>query len=692
MLKKLSFIVFGLFCVLRLSAQDTQPGDLYEKNNARTRNLAREAKREGDLCVALTYYDQLYQRDSSDMDLVKELAELTMLTHDYARAERLYMKIVKAKPEKNADAWFYLARMQKSNGKYKEAAQSLASFKKYGGKADPVLKKLAKAELDGCALAASLADSVAKTSVIPVSGKVNGRHAEFSPLPLSDNRMIFGSVRTDGEKIYTLAEFDSLAPRRKLYLAEKNGEEWKFLGEFAEEFNDEDFDIANGTLSPDSSRFYFTRCAQNWQYKTVCQIWVAKRKNGVWSKPEALNELVNVPDYTSTHPTIGRESKKNKEVLYFVSDREGTKGGMDIWFAEYDERKKTFKKPRNAGTKINTPGEEMTPYYDMRSKTLYFSSDGRPGIGGLDIFSATGDASTWTDVKNAGLPINSPADDLDFALKPSGKGGFLVSNRKGGNSLYHATCCDDIYEFSFLKFITTNCIVTVTDGETGDCLKSGEQINVYIVDENGDLLADQTVSTDCLNRIALRPGFDYRIEVKKDGYFTETIPVSTKNIASDTDIPARLTMKKKPLAPIVLSDVRFDYNSATLTPASKNVLDTTLLELFRRNPGIVIELSAHTDDKGSDDYNLRLSQKRAESVVDYLVSKGIRKEQLVAKGYGETMPVAPNSNPDGSDNPAGRELNRRTEFRILGEYSGPDDEEDDDTDGETRGRTKNVRF
>jgi OOP family OmpA-OmpF porin len=678
MIQKLLFLFFALQYVNGVSAQDTQPAELYEKNDVRTRNLAREAKREGDLYVALTYYDLLFQRDTNDFSLLVEMAELSRLTHNYVKAEGYYTRIAKApKGDKYPEVWFHLAQMQKSNGKYKEATQSLANFKKQGGDADPAMKKLAKAELDGCALAISLADSAAKATVFPMTGNVNGKHSEFSPIPVSENQLIFGSVRTSEEKIYTIREFDSIAPKRKLYLAEKDGDVWRNKGEFAEAFNDAEFDIANGTFSLDSSRFYFTKCAPNWQYKTVCHIYMSKGKNGKWSKPEKLNELVNMPDFTSSHPTVGRESKKNKEVLYFVSDREGTKGGMDIWFAEYDERKKTFKKPRNAGTKINTAGDEMTPYYDMKSKTLYFSSTGRPGIGGLDIFSASGDASTWAEPRNMGLPINSPADDLDFAMRPSGKGGYLVSNRKGGNSLYHETCCDDIYEFSYLKFITAICQVEVTDSKTKDCLKDGEQINVYIADENGKLLVQQILSNKCLNELELRPGFDYVIEVKKDGYFSETVPVTTKNITAATTIPAKIMLRKKPVDPIVLKNVQFDYNSAALNVTSKKVIDSTLIGIFRQNPEIIIEISAHTDDKGSADFNMRLSQKRAESVVAYLVSKGIRKEQLLAKGYGETQPIAPNSKPDGSDNPEGRELNRRTEFRIIGEFTPEDSDEEE---------------
>lgn len=678
MIKKL-FFLFLAFQGMYVSAQETKPSDLYEKNDVRTKHLAREAKREGDIYVALEHYNQLFLRDSNDYRVLLELAELSRLTNNYLKAELYYSRITKSsKGYKSPEAWFYLAQMQKSNGKYKDATKSLANFKKFSNKADPTMKKLAKVELEGCTLAISYEDSVAKTSVFVMNGNINGKHAEFSPIPLTENKIIFGSLRTPQEIIYTVEEFDSLAPKRKLYLAEKQGDTWKSLGQFNEEFNDEEFDIANGTFSLDSNRFYFTRCSQNWQYKTICHIYVSKKIKGSWSKPVPLNELVNIPDFTSSHPCMGRESKKNKEVMYFVSDREGTKGGMDIWVAEYDERKKSFKKPRNIGSKINTVGDELTPYYDMKSKTLYFSSNGRPGFGGMDIFSAMGDASTWQDPKNLGLPLNSPADDLDFILRPSGKGGYLVSNRKGGQSFYHETCCDDIYEFNYLKFVTVKCDLEILDKKNDDCIKNIEELNVYIVDEDGKLLIQQNYNINCTGQVELRPGFDYLIEAKKNGYFNETVAVSTKNISTSSSIPAKLLLRKKPLEPIVLKNVQFEFNSAVLSAASKKALDTTLLELFKRNPELILELSAHTDNKGSDDFNLKLSQKRAESVVNYLVSKGIPKDQLIAKGYGETYPIAPNTKSDGSDNPEGRELNRRIEFKIIGEINTIESENDED--------------
>ncbi|MCT4561455.1 MAG: OmpA family protein [Crocinitomicaceae bacterium] len=160
---------------------------------------------------------------------------------------------------------------------------------------------------------------------------------------------------------------------------------------------------------------------------------------------------------------------------------------------------------------------------------------------------------------------------------------------------------------------------------------------------------------------------NYVVEGKKEGYFVNSLAISTEGIAQTTRIEKALTLDKQPAEAIVISDIKYDFDSPNLTQRSKNILDTTLVELFKKYPNLQFEISAHTDSKGTDAYNLKLSQKRAESVVRYLVSKGIPERQLVARGYGESLPIAPNENPDGTDNPEGREKNRRTAFKILGE-------------------------
>lgn len=654
-------------CTMTFAQEEVDPSELIQKREGRMWRLGKEAIRTGNSYLALRYFEEIYHKDTTDLDLIMEMAELYRHTHNYPKTELFYTKIVKSKRiQKYPEAYFYLAQAQKSNLKYKEAKENLLIFKKnLKGVQELPLKKLFKTELEGCEMMlAKGKDSV--TLVVRNLGKgVNHPHIDFSPISIGEGKLIYGSYAEDKERIFKVDENGEVkTEKRTFFMAQKVKGEWKSTGPWSEELSDTTMDIANGCFSLDSTRFYFAKCTTNWQYKVVCTIYETKKVDGEWRTPKPMNELINMPEFTSSHPAIGRESKNNQEVLYFVSNREKGRGGMDIWFSEYDSRKKVFKKPRNAGSKINSAGDEMTPFYDLQSKTLYFSTNGRANIGGLDIYSAVGETSKWEESKNMGTEINSSADDLDYTIRSSNRGGYFVSNRIGGLSLYHPTCCDDIYEFEFSKYIDILAQVQV-QGANKEELGEDVVVNVYLVDENNKLLVI-TAEND-MREMNLRPGQKYVIEAKKEGYFTNTVEVTTEGIIDNTKLKRLITLEKMPQKPMVIPNINFEFDSPKLTPESKITVDTTLLVLFKRQPNIKIEISAHTDSKGSDAYNLSLSQKRAESIVKYLNSQGVPLRQMIPKGYGEVNPIAPNTNADGTDNPEGRRLNRRVEFSILGE-------------------------
>lgn len=641
--------------------------EIDEKKTGQLKNLAKEAERTGEIYLALEYYKQLITLAPANIKNQFHIAELYRYTRNYTEAENFYGLVCKNGQDKYPEALYYLSTMQKANGKYKAAKENLIKFKKLTKDVQNAdLKKLYKTEQEGCDFAIAQKDSVPKAIVSPISAEINNPHIDFSPIPLSDKDLVFGSLREKEAKFYDTKVVDTMPlPVRKFYIGEKQGEDWKFKGEWEGPFNTKNVNIANGTFSLDGKRFYFTRCEQNWQYKTICKIYYSEKKGKHWGEPQLMDEQINMPGYTSTHPTMGRESKKNQEVLYFVSDRPGTRGGLDIWYSEYDGRRKVFKAPRNAGSKINSVGTETTPFCDAKTKTLYYSTDGKSNIGGLDIFKSIGELNKWEPSVNLGAPLNSSADDLDFALRPDAKGGFIVSNRVGGQSLYHATCCDDIYEFVYTDFIELVYVGKVSDKKTKDCIEN-VKLSVYIVNGEEKYLSEEIRIPNCDYKVQLRPGFNYVIEAGKDGYFNNTVDVSTKNIKRSDTLKRDLEIEKIPEKPIVIPKLNYEFNSALLTAESKTILDTTLFILMNKNPDFIVELSSHTDNKGTDASNMKLSQKRAESVVSYLTNKGINKDRLIPKGYGETQPIAPNENADKSDNPEGRQLNRRTEFKIIG--------------------------
>lgn len=691
MRKHVFFIFFLTFSLCGIAQVGSL--ELNEKRKNEIKKLAREAERQGKYYLALEYYKKLVEFDTTNIKNQYHLANLLRYTRNYKEAEMHYQTICIVDAKQYPLALFYLATMQKANGKHKEAIPNLEKFKKQlKFVEDKRYKKLMVSELEGCQLAISLKDSVPKATIVSLGNLVNSPHIDFSPIPLTETKIVFGSLRETEEKYYKVTEEEkdtTKLPKRKFYVAQKDDDSWEFWGEWKGPFNSDDEDVANGTFSLDKSRFYFSRCATNWQFKVICKIYYSEKEDGEWSAPRLMDEQINMPGYTSSHPTIGRESKKNQEVMYFVSDREKSKGSLDIWYSEYDARKKIFKKPKNAGSAINTAGTEMTPFYDVKTKTLYFSTDGKPNIGGLDLYKAQGETNKWNTPLHLGVPFNSYADDLDFALKPSGKGGFFVSNREGGQSIYNPTCCDDIYEFTFSNFVEIVLKGNIIDKESKQGVGGEGEVNIYITDDDGGRFLTESIPIqEASYRLNLKPGINYEVEIRKDGYFNNSIKLATTSFLKSDSVSQNIVIEKTPEAPILIPKINYEFGSDKLTQDSKNTLDTTLLVLLRKNPLFKIEIRSHTDSKGSDEFNMKLSQRRAESVVNYMAEKGISRTRLIAKGYGESLPIAPNTKPDGSDNPDGRQKNRRTEFKIIGSIN-PNLIQYDESDHEIRRKSKN---
>ncbi len=418
-----------------------------------------------------------------------------------------------------------------------------------------------------------------------------------------------------------------------------------------------------------------------------------------WSKPEKLPPLINDPNYTSTQPALGRTAKTNREILYYVSDRPDGRGGLDIWYTVWNDKKQLFSKPRNLGFKINTAGDEMTPFYNLSTRNLYFSSNGLPGIGGLDIFKAFGERNRWSNINNLGYPINSSYDDLYFTVNKSGEFGFFVSNRPGGKSINNETCCDDIYYYRWNEFIHISVTGTIYPFEKDRFGRKKDLSNFDFMNPDSSIkpldhavialymLDKETKQYEFMDRdttgkngkffFDIQPDQDYEFRMEGFQYFDSKEYLSTQffNFSDTIGLPP-IWVNVLSEKPIVLHNIYYEFNKAELTEDAKHVLDTTLLVMLKEAPEFIIEVGSHTDSIGGAEYNLQLSQERADNVVKYLISKGISANRLVAKGYGSEIPIARNTNPDGTDNPAGREMNRRTEFRVIGTIGGETEDED----------------
>jgi len=693
-------IVFLVAVSLSLFTNAQVDEKIYNSKAKVVRKAGDKAFNNGDFFGATAYYqkflienDTLIQKhgifvgrfQSLHVKYQYRLAESYRLSRDYMKSEKFYMLVFQAKPNKYPKSQFYLAQMQMMNGKYEKAKENFLQFKKaYKDASDSsYFRKMVKLYIASCEAAPTILKDTLDIRIHHPDTSVNKSHVEMSPIPLNDSTLLYASLRSDTVVYINKDDSLSTVPHRKFYIAKKeNDSTWVMQDEYAEGwFNAEGTENGNGCFNQDSSIFYFSRGIRNARGQLIFHLYYANREDGeTWSEPIKMNDEINVKNFHSTQPSMGYHFKKQVPLLYFVSNRvQGSRGGWDIWFSEFDAKKNQWKSPKNGGSKINTTLNEMSPRYNIDNKTMYFSSEGWPGLGGFDIFKTIGELKDWSQPKNIGYPINTGVDELYFSKEKEGDAGYFVSNRKGSVSLKNPTCCDDIYyykendfihlgvkgktyEVQELKKVEDTLItssITLSLVLLYDSLEGEEIVIKTILPEaNGDYFFD------------LEKGKEYTLKANAENFFMQTFDISTKNAAESDTIEKDFFMKRFSIKPIVVKNIYYQYDKFTLLDSSKSVIDTTMYKILIENPDIKIEIGSHTDSRGSDAYNQRLSQQRAQSVVDYLVKKGIPRKRLVARGYGESKPIAPNDNKDGSDNPEGRQMNRRTEFRIVGKIEG----------------------
>lgn len=632
------------------------------------KKLGQSAMKQNDPSSAVQLLEPYVNKNKSDAKTKMLLAIAYMQLRDYDRAQHMYLNAYKTNKEKAPEALFYHALMLKSNMQYDSAKINFQIFKKeYKGK-QKELKRFAAKEITFCDSIAALMKVKHKIIVQHLDTSINKVNTEGAPINYGNDILVYTSLRTE-KKEYILEDDTSRGLKRKLYTAKRKKGEWKFNGEFGEIFNDLNFNVGNATFSPDRKRVYFTRCKLNYAQKMICAIYVSEKVGDQWTEPVKLPKEINHPKYTSTMPAVTTDPLKGNDIIYFVSDNKKGKGGLDLWYSVYNKKTKKYKLPKNLGSKVNTPRDEISPFYDNETRTLYFSSDGLGGLGGYDIFKSRMDGKKLTKAENIGLPINSGADDIYYTVSTQRGEGFFVSNRKGGNALKNATCCDDIYFYKESEYVQLKLSGTVSDMLDPNDKVANALIEVYIKDKTtGEKFFVKTITTDKKGYYStpVEAGQDYFLVVKKDDYLGSSTEINAQTIANSKEIKTDLSLVKKPKDPVALPNILFEFDKWELLPSSKLSIDTTVFLMMNTNPELIIEIQAHTDGKGNDKYNLKLSQKRADAVVKYIISRGVDARRIKGIGYGETRPIAPNEYPDGRDNPEGRAKNRRTDFKIIG--------------------------
>lgn len=667
-MRDIKIIIVFLFFLSAPAFAQTDSLLLKNASGKTLKKLGKNALQQNDPGSAITFFEAYLKTHRSDAGAMYLLGHAYYQTRDYERAQRMFLRAWNTDKEKAPEALYYHAQMQKSNGLYDSAKISFQKFKKeYKGNIR-ALKKTTTREIDLCDSVQRLVASENKIVVNHLDTTINKVNTEAAPALRDDNTLVFTSLRTDKKEYISEEDSTKISLRKLYYAVRRDSGEWVFAGEYGSNLNDPGFNTGNACFSPDRQRIYFTKCKPNFNEVMTCAIYVSERNGDTWSEPVKLPKTINNPKYTATMPSVAVDPKGN-EVIYFVSNRPEGKGGRDIWLTVYNAKNKTYKAPRNAGAKINTGGDEISPWFDNETRTLYFSSDGMSGLGGFDVFRATGDGKKWLAVENVGQPINSGADDIFYVMGTKREEGFFVSNRRGGNSLKNATCCDDIYYYKHSEYVHILLAGTIKDAIDTSLIIPNALIEIYAKDnKTKERVLIKSVRSDSLGRYntSLEADRYYMLVVKKDDCLGTDAQVSTVGVTQSRDFLRNLGIAKRPKEPVRIPNIQYEFDKSNILESSKLAIDTTILRLLENNPEIIVEIQSHTDNKGSDQYNLKLSQKRAESVVSYLIAKGIRPERLKARGYGESTPVAPNENSDGSDNPDGRAQNRRTDFRIIG--------------------------
>ncbi|MDI3479086.1 MAG: hypothetical protein PWQ43_1094 [Rikenellaceae bacterium] len=611
---------------------------------------------------------------------------------DARKALSYFNRVIRAQYP-DPEVFWYIGLVNMSLTNYEDA---LANFEQY--KQLVPNDTLVDIKIESCKLSKAWMDNPTLHEVVS-ERKINSRNQDFATAWADKKyRSIIFTTNRDGVAGKGVDEGTGL-PFTDFFIAEKDKK-----GNWSAPVTADDQDILNtqhnegvGCFNSKFNTFYFTRCKVEKKKILGCSIYTTMKRGRTWSEP------VLIPFTTDSSVTVGHPALSNDELMIiFSSNMPGGYGERDLWMATKTKKNQDFGEPVNLGSVINTAGNELFPTlrYVNNKVYLYFSSDGHPGMGGLDLYRSEYIDGQWTAPENLRYPLNSSQDDfhiifvddpITLRTERAREMGFFSSNR-------NLSSMDDIYSFKLPPIYFSISGIVYDDSTklpiSGAAIRvEGSDGNIYIdtTDDKGYYMFDKT---------QIFENNTYQIYVSKEGYFNEKGIETTVGLDRSKDLVHDFYLAPIPKKPIVLPDILYDFDDWQLKPQYQDSLNG-LVEILKDNPKIVIELGSHTDSRGSLEYNDSLSFKRAKAVVDYLISKGIESDRLIPKGFGERVPRVLendktviindkeytftkgtvlteeyiNSLKTEDEREAAHQLNRRTTFQIISEDYVPSGEQ-----------------
>ena len=666
-------IYFSFLCVLMVGAISAQPitSNSFEQKVA----AAQEAEDAANYAGALDWYDEAYEdirRDRKNPlknEFAIKRARLNYILRDYKSAAKAFERLLRNDDKNNyADLRYEYGMALKASGEY---AKAIEEFNKLISLSeDEDLIKKSEFEIDGIMMVKELGPNI-ETSIRVLGKNVNCPSGDFSPRENADGSLYFGSFARK-KMIEPGQDNDDDDYHAKIFVTEKDKEgryvKSKKLGEG---INRKGFHNTHLAFSSDGKVMYFTRVGTKGTEISSSQIMVSYKKDDKWSAAD-LAPTVN-GDWHSKHPAVGQLF--GKDVLFFVSDMDGGEGDLDIFYSNINSDG-SFSAPVNLGPKINTPGADESPFFS--DGTLYFSTNGRPTIGGYDIFYTLWDGTEWSDPENMGLGFNSSYDDLSYSITTEGNRGFFISNRPTDKKkkIKSESCCDDIFEFQIREIVVDLLAIVVDETEAP---LNGATIKLENITDPINNPTDMKYNAlgNEFNFL-LDSDFKYKAVITSEGFYPDSIEFNTAGILDNYTVKKKITLKAKPVVPeeptetvevvtinepIRLNNIYYDFDDDKILKDSEE--DLYLLKgLMDEYPTMVIELSSHTDSQGRSDYNEELSQRRANSARKWLLKKGVSKDRIKAVGYGEKIILNHCKNRVKCTDDEHR-FNRRTEFKII---------------------------